>query len=149
MSNRIFYNLLNKKDAEKPLFGCLICGRCQVECPVHLNLNDLRTALRIKASKPLTFSYSYTQKPEQQSADTIYFAGCMTHLTPGTKKSMAKIFDYVGEKCFMDEDKSICCGRPLMLLDNMILLHNYRKHRINKESGQKSYTFLPLLLQSF
>jgi Fe-S oxidoreductase len=106
----------NKEDAEKPLFGCLICGRCQVECPVHLNLNDLRTALRIKASKPLTFSYSYTQKPEQQSADTIYFAGCMTHLTPGIKKSMAKIFDYVGEKVwFMDEDKSICCGRPLML----------------------------------
>jgi Fe-S oxidoreductase len=40
----------------------------------------------------------------------------MTHLTPGIKKSMAKIFDYVGEKVwFMDEDKSICCGRPLML----------------------------------
>ncbi|MDD2593883.1 MAG: 4Fe-4S dicluster domain-containing protein, partial [Bacteroidales bacterium] len=28
----------NKVDAEKPLFGCLICGRCQVECQVHLNL---------------------------------------------------------------------------------------------------------------
>lgn len=131
----------NKVDAEKPLFGCLICGRCQVECPVHLNLNDLRTALRIKASKPLTFSYSYTQKPEQQSADTIYFAGCMTHLTPGTKKSMTKIFDYVGEKVwFMDEDKSICCGRPLMLAgqyDSAAQLIEKNTELI-KESGAKN-----------
>jgi len=106
----------NNENVDKSLFGCIICGRCQEACPVHINLNDLRTALRIKASKPLTFSYEYTQKALQQKAGIIYFAGCMTHLTPQIKFSMRRIFDFLGDNVwFMDEDKSICCGAPLML----------------------------------
>ena len=45
----------------------------------------------------------------------IYFAGCMTHLTPAIKKSMTQLFDHANVNYwFMDEDKAPCCGRPLM-----------------------------------
>jgi len=106
----------NKQEAEKELFGCMLCGQCQNGCPVKINLNDLRTALRIKATEQFTFSYSYIKINESPKADVVYFAGCMTHLTPGIIKSMKKIFEYIGLKVwFMDEDKAPCCGRPLML----------------------------------
>jgi Fe-S oxidoreductase len=40
----------------------------------------------------------------------------MTHLTPATKLAMLKILEASGEKFqFVDEDGSICCGRPVLL----------------------------------
>lgn len=46
----------------------------------------------------------------------MYFAGCMTHLTPRIIKSVEKVFksaevNYI----FADRDGGICCGRPLLL----------------------------------
>lgn len=46
----------------------------------------------------------------------LYFAGCMTHLTPRILRSVEVLFrkarlDYA----FADRDGGICCGRPLML----------------------------------
>lgn len=106
----------NKQEADKELFSCMLCGQCQNECPVKINLNDLRTALRIKASEQFSFSYSYIRLNEAPKADVVYFAGCMTHLTPGIISSMKKIFEQTGLRVwFMDEEKAPCCGRPLML----------------------------------
>lgn len=46
----------------------------------------------------------------------MYFAGCMTHLTPRIIKSVEKVFKYAGVNyIFADRDGGICCGRPLML----------------------------------
>ena len=46
----------------------------------------------------------------------MYFAGCMSHLTPMIIKSMKAVFEAAGAKyVFADEDGGICCGRPLML----------------------------------
>lgn len=48
--------------------------------------------------------------------EVMYFAGCMTHLTPRIIKSVEKIFKAAGvEYAFADRDGGICCGRPLML----------------------------------
>jgi len=106
----------NKQEAERELFSCMLCGQCQNECPVKINLNDLRTALRIKASEQFNFSYSYIKLDKSSRADVVYFAGCMTHLSPGIISAMKKIFSYTGLNVwFMDEEKAPCCGRPLML----------------------------------
>ena len=46
----------------------------------------------------------------------MYFAGCMTHLTPRIIKSVEKVFKAAGvDYIFADRDGGICCGRPLML----------------------------------
>ena len=46
----------------------------------------------------------------------LYFAGCMTHLTPRIIKSVEKVFKEAGvDYGFADRDGGICCGRPLML----------------------------------
>lgn len=46
----------------------------------------------------------------------MYFAGCMTHLTPRIIKSVEKVFKSAGVNyTFADRDGGICCGRPLML----------------------------------
>ncbi len=46
----------------------------------------------------------------------LYFAGCMTHLTPRIIKSVEKVFKTAGvDYVFADRDGGICCGRPLML----------------------------------
>lgn len=48
--------------------------------------------------------------------EVMYFAGCMTHLTPRIIKSVEKVFKSAGVNyTFADRDGGICCGRPLML----------------------------------
>ena len=50
------------------------------------------------------------------SQKTLYFAGCMSHLTPKIIRSMKKIFEMANENYeFLDAEGSICCGRPMML----------------------------------
>ena len=45
----------------------------------------------------------------------LYFAGCMTHLTPSIKRSLTSILETAGEDySMMDEDGGICCGRPML-----------------------------------
>lgn len=51
-----------------------------------------------------------------QKTEVMYFAGCMTHLTPRIIKSVEKVFKSAGVNyIFADRDGGICCGRPLML----------------------------------
>ena len=46
----------------------------------------------------------------------LYFAGCMTHLTPRIIKSVEKVFKAAGvDYVFADREGGNCCGRPLML----------------------------------
>lgn len=54
-------------------------------------------------------------KPKN-APEVMYFAGCMTHLTPRIIKSVEKVFKAAGvDYIFADRDGGICCGRPLML----------------------------------
>jgi Fe-S oxidoreductase len=111
----VLKSIRNKNLTDETLFNCLLCGRCQQVCPVGIELNDLRITQRIESTLQYNSSYDYLKKGEIQKADVIYFAGCMTHLTPAIIKSMKDIFTYAGiNYWFMDEDKAPCCGRPLM-----------------------------------
>src|SRR5664279_277366 len=63
-----------------------------------------------------SLNYDFLRESEPEKADILFFAGCMTHLTPGIKKSMIKILDASGVNYkFIDEQGGVCCGRPLML----------------------------------
>lgn len=50
------------------------------------------------------------------SGKVLYYAGCMTALTPAIKKAMESILTKAGvEYELMDPDGGICCGRPMMM----------------------------------
>jgi Fe-S oxidoreductase len=129
----------NNTDVSEIAFNCLMCGRCDQKCPVGIELTPIRLiqrrageSVKLKESIvdkyfpprqkiiPATLvsepSYSWIPEIEPVKTDVIYFAGCMTHLTPGIKNAMVSIMEASGVQYnFMDEEGGICCGRPLML----------------------------------
>lgn len=98
---------------------CLLCGKCGAVCPVGVEGDKLRIAYRSKREYALQPDYSQIDERsllKTSGRKLLYFAGCMTALTPAIKKSMLSILDAVGEDYqLMDEDGGICCGRPMMM----------------------------------
>lgn len=130
--------LRNDRDIAAITANCLMCGRCEEVCPVGIELGPMRLierrqgersdrTLKLKEKYSLmrrrstiekrpTQSYSYLVREEPEKADVLFFAGCMTHLTPAVIAAMKKIMDSAGVIYrFMDENGGVCCGRPLML----------------------------------
>ena len=109
------YNMLKLATAT----NCLMCGRCEAQCPVGINLNTLRLNSRAKMRNiPNEGRYGYLAGIDRSSGEgrTGYFAGCMTMLTPRTLAAMNTIFEAVGDDVWhADADGGVCCGRPLML----------------------------------
>ena len=123
----------NEKKINAIADKCLMCDKCHALCPVGVDAPALRRAQRATVNDSLAYNYSYLQRCEPavkvnvgvnavevnaapQAPEVMYFAGCMSHLTPRIIKSVEKVFkaasvDYV----FADRDGGICCGRPLML----------------------------------
>ena len=97
------------------LNNCLMCGRCEDACPVGVESTQMRRQIRNKTPEKGKLYYAYNQvEKAKKKYNVIYFAGCMTHLTPAIIKSMKQIFAEANERCwFMDEQKGLCCGRPL------------------------------------
>lgn len=166
----------NDEDVYDISQNCLMCGRCEQNCPVGIELLSMRMIQkRISDSEkgikniwkgyfrnrknPVhtrnieepVFNYLPEQKPGQ--ADVLYFAGCMTHLNPGIKNSMIKIFEAAGEDYyFIDEQAGACCGRPLMLagLDKEAReLINYNSGIIWKSGAHTLVTSCPICFKVF
>lgn len=98
------------------LNSCLVCGRCQEACPVGINVNGIRINSRNRGEIPVSSLFIGMDYKRTRKADVIYFAGCMTQLTPRIKLAMKNIFDNADLKyLFIDEFETICCGRPMML----------------------------------
>jgi len=95
---------------------CLLCGRCQVECPVGIDLLSIRRQMRDRNGIDSSGSYDYLKdvKPFNAIGRIGYFSGCMGHLTPSVTESMKRIFEAAGQKYWhIDENGTMCCGRPL------------------------------------
>ncbi|HUX96348.1 MAG TPA: (Fe-S)-binding protein [Bacteroidales bacterium] len=129
----------NNIDVKDISDNCLMCGRCDQVCPVGIELYPMRMIQRRRQSAESEYrnlyggyfrsriahspsivngspSYSYLETEETKKADVLYFAGCMSHLTPAIKNSMIQILEASGlDYLFLDEDGGACCGRPLML----------------------------------
>jgi len=97
---------------------CLMCGRCVEMCPVEIDSCKLKVLKREEeiSEKRLRMTYLSEVQVNINKSDVLYYAGCMTHLTPVIYNSLFKILQKSGTQfSFMDKDGSICCGRPLML----------------------------------
>ena len=121
----------NKKKINEIADKCLMCGKCVALCPVGVDSCGLKQAQRATITNELPYNYSFLSSASHNGAavangsganetvgkdKVLYFAGCMTHLTPAIIKSMTTIFDAAGQEyVFADKDGGVCCGRPLML----------------------------------
>ena len=112
----------NEKKINDIAEKCLMCDKCHALCPVGVDAPALRRAQRATVNDSLVYDYSYlaAQNPvgviPDDKPEVMYFAGCMTHLTPRIIKSVEKVFKAASvHYVFADRDGGICCGRPLML----------------------------------
>jgi len=166
----------NNENVSEIAFNCLMCGRCDFKCPVGIELTPIRMIRRrtgetepvkttiwkkylpdrhglapAKANGKTSYSFLPREKPVK--ADVIYFAGCMTHLTPAIKNSMVKILDAAGVNFnFIDSSGGVCCGRPLMLAGQdreARELINFNSQLIWKSGAHTLVTSCPICYKVF
>lgn len=143
----------NNSIDSKTLYNCMLCGRCSEACPVGIDVNALRVAKREEFNIKNKFIYNFEKPQIPAHAQVIYFAGCMGHLTPGVIKSMKQIFEAAGEHYwFMDKEKGVCCGRPLMMAGQYnaaLQLVNHNRAIINQSNAQILVTSCPICYKVF
>ena len=113
----------NQKRSLEIAEKCLMCGKCAALCQVQMDACGLRLAYRTAQEKknngvPADFGYLEAVEPLPQLGEqkVLYYAGCMSSLTPVISRSVQKVLTSAGvDFSLMDKDGSICCGRPLML----------------------------------
>ena len=112
-----------RRDVKNMTEKCLMCGKCIEVCPLGIDSLNIKIAQRNKSYYKIKSDFEYLERLQdhkttrlQDSPKTVYFAGCMSHLTPKITRSMKKIFEAAKENYeFMDAEGSVCCGRPMML----------------------------------
>ena len=106
-------------EAKRIAETCLMCGKCVMVCPVSIESCDIKFSQRAATPYIINSDHSYLEavgQPTAGKAKVLYFAGCMTQLTPKIMRSMKQIMEAAGEEYeFLDHDGGICCGRPMLL----------------------------------
>lgn len=142
----------NSIDQERSL-NCLMCGRCDQACPVGIDISAIRQIKRNEQQPGLKEDFSYIKNQAVQQTDVIYFAGCMSHLTPSIKKAVVQSFRKSGINFwFMDESGSICCGRPLLLAgknEEANALMQKNKTTIEQSNAKALVTNCPICFKMF
>ena len=127
-----FVRNLKRRNARRSLEiaeKCLMCGKCASLCQVQMDACGLRLAYRTAEEArrnriPADFRYlaAVDPLPPVDAPDipgdgkVLYYAGCMSSLTPVISRSVQKLLQQAGvDYALMDKEGSICCGRPLML----------------------------------
>lgn len=114
-----------KSESLEAVNQCLMCRKCVELCPVQIDSCRLKLLKKEEVFQNGVFNHNYRkdefEKKEQsvnikEQDGIIYYAGCMTHLTPAIYTSFIKILKRANiPYLFADEDGSVCCGRPLIL----------------------------------
>ena len=116
----------NERRIEEISDKCLLCGKCTAVCQVGVQGPELRIAQRERRKYALSPSFADINVRPMASAvvhgaggesgGVLYFAGCMTQLTPSIRKATTSLLDKAGVRWqMMDPDGGLCCGRPLMM----------------------------------
>ena len=90
----------------------------KADCPIGSVASASSATAPVSATEPSPSVPEPVEGPTKPKTvpEVMYFAGCMTHLTPRIIKSIEKVFKSAGVNyIFADRDGGICCGRPLML----------------------------------
>jgi Fe-S oxidoreductase len=152
----LFKSVRNFNLTDEKLNDCLMCGRCIKTCVVGINTTNIRQVIRNKNSSKIDSNLSFLEKidmPLVKKSDVIYFAGCMSHLTPGIKKAMTTIFETAGVYyAQLDQYESICCGRPMILAgmsEQAAPLINKNKELIEKSGAKMLVTSCPICFKVF
>ena len=121
-----FMKKLRNKDSEEAkriAETCLMCGKCVMICPVSIESCDIKFSQRAAVPYEIHSDHSYindctdaSNASNGKTPSVVYFAGCMTQLTPKIMRAMKQIMETAGEEYeFLDKDGGICCGRPMLL----------------------------------
>lgn len=100
---------------------CLLCGKCTALCQVGCQGPELRVAQRSLRKFGLDPSYrnlnvEAMKEAVKGSAKVLYFAGCMTQLTPSIRRATESVLRKAGVAfTMMDPEGGLCCGRPLVM----------------------------------
>ena len=114
----------NERRIEEISDKCLLCGKCTAVCQVGVDGPQMRIAQRSVRNYNLDQDYSamdISALKDSVSAEpspdrVLYFAGCMTALTPAIGRAMESIFRKAGvDYSFMDKEGGLCCGRPVLM----------------------------------
>ena len=147
------HSIRYKEVEEKKAFNCLLCGRCKEYCPVGIDTINQRLLQRKTFVSKNGFNYNYLKQEPVQQADIAYFAGCMSHLTPGIIRATEKIFQAAKiNYTFIDRDGSVCCGRPAMMAgkeDAAQKMMEYNRLLIKNSGAKILVTNCPICLKSF
>ena len=154
-----------RRDVKNMTEKCLMCGKCIEVCPLGIESLNIKIAQRKKTYYKIKSDFSYlerlqdykTTRPQDDlsahSQKTLYFAGCMSHLTPKITRSMTKIFKLANENFeFLDADGSICCGRPMMLtgkINEAKALITKNTELIKKSGAKKLVLSCPICYKVF
>lgn len=149
----VVQSIRNRNTENDVLKKCMVCGRCQQTCPVGINLDSLRIMHRRHFTRNQRQDYSFLPVEKTSQAEVVYFAGCMTHLTPSIPRAMKEILRTAGMNfLFLDEDRTTCCGRPLELagkMDQAKELLRLNKERILGSGANTLVTSCPICLRIF
>ncbi len=134
--------------------NCLMCGRCNVSCPVGIDLTRQRLLQRKKSAleQPEGFNYLPQHQPIEKTK-VIYFAGCMSHLSPAISRSMERIFKAAKVSyLYLDKEGSVCCGRPLKLsgqFEAAAKLMEHNRQQIIASGATTLVTSCPICYKTF
>ncbi len=112
----------NEERIEEISDRCLLCGKCSQLCQIGIDASNIRIAQRSHRKYGLSPDYSNIDVnalaaggAEEKAGRVLYFAGCMTQLTPRIGKAMESVLKKAGvDYQFLDKDGGLCCGRPLL-----------------------------------
>ena len=143
--------------AERLADQCLVCHQCSNDCPVGIDLEAIRRQVRINSRKKSDdnsgYDYLKAVRPFNALGRVAYFGGCMSRLTPSITEAMERIFQASGTPYwYMDKERSICCGRPLLQQGFESQARELRRKntQLIKESGATMLvTSCPICYQSF
>ena len=104
---------------------CLLCGKCTALCQIGCQGPELRVAQRSLRKYGINPTYKDVPVEGMKAAvaggaKVLYFAGCMTQLTPSIRRATESVLRKAGVAfSVMDPDGGLCCGRPLMMAGRM------------------------------